>query len=362
MAHDDVLIVGGGPAGAAAAIVLAEAGKSVRVMVRPRTAADQFGESLSPGCAGLLQRLGCWDDFCLDGHLPCYANRSAWGSSQLRIHDYLVDPRGHGWHIDRGVFEQRLLDRAQSLGVEIQQQSLNGDMTYDGSTWLFEQAGDQVSAATVIDASGKQAWFAKRQNVERIIEQRQVALIALKHHQQPVDDTASLVETVPQGWWYLAPIPQQRFAVCFFTDADLHDANEIRTEEGWNRALSHSIHVKERLEQAESHFIAEPRFVDASSGFNQQIYGKGWLAVGDAAMNYDPLSAHGITLALRTGIDGAQALLAEQESAMRAYGSRVQRAVEAYLLECRRHYLVERRWSDEVYWERRQAQPQMLGF
>ena len=90
----DALVVGTGPAGLAMAIALAEAGVSVMVVGRSRIAPDGLGESLSPDGAALLSRLGVLDAFRAGGHLPCHANRSAWGGGTIEHHDFIGHPRG----------------------------------------------------------------------------------------------------------------------------------------------------------------------------------------------------------------------------------------------------------------------------
>lgn len=345
----DYLVIGGGPAGAAAAILLAEAGASVRLACRARSMGELFGESLSPGCAGLLQMLGLWDSFKEDGHLPCYAHRSAWGSSEIAFVDLIFDPRGHGWHIDRELFERRMLERAGALGVSITHEPVDGHWSFQDDHWqgtLRHEAG-QVRARRIIDASGKASWFARRQGIERIIDDRQIALIAVMQTERSLEDTSSLVETVPEGWWYSAPIPQNRLVVSLFTDAGLIEP------EAFDELLAQSRHTRERA--AGARMLYKPRFVAAGGGRLGTVYGPGWLAVGDAAMNYEPLSAHGITLALRSAIDGARALMAGSGDACPAYERRLFRAYAMYHRECRQFYRAETRFPDAPFWARRRS-------
>ncbi len=350
----DYLVIGGGPAGAAAAIVLAEAGASVQLVGRARLPGQQFGESLSPGCAGLIHQLGLWPSFERDGHLPCYTHRSAWNSDELAVHDLIRDPRGHGWHIDRNLFERRMLERARALGVSVTEQRLGGAWSFHDDHWCgsLPRGGQGIRAHRIVDASGKTAWFARRQGVARVVDSRQVALIAVLATECELEDTSSLVETVPEGWWYSAPIPGQRLAVSLFTDAGV---DGVREQDAVRRLLARSRYTRERVRAGQARMLEKPRFVDAGSGRLKRIAGPGWVAVGDAAMSYDPLSAHGITLALRSGIDGARVLLADSPAACSAYEQRLFRAYDAYHRECQRFYQEKIRYPDAPYWARRSS-------
>ena len=113
----DVVVLGAGPAGLSAAIGLAGRALRVTLVTLARGEADRVGESLSPAAAPLLRDLGVWEAFAADGHSPCFGNASAWGGGALRHHDFLRDPRGHAWHIDRRRFERRLAERAEAVGV-----------------------------------------------------------------------------------------------------------------------------------------------------------------------------------------------------------------------------------------------------
>ena len=107
MIETDVVIIGAGPAGATAALNLAPL-RRVTVVERLAEPADRIGESLAPASRRLLTDMGLWDDFLEDGHAPCYAARSAWGSPTPTERDSLADPDGHGWRLDRRRFEARL--------------------------------------------------------------------------------------------------------------------------------------------------------------------------------------------------------------------------------------------------------------
>lgn len=108
----DVAVVSGGPAGASAAIGLARAGLAVVVVCRDHRHEDKIGETLPPPARLVLERVGVWQQFRAAGHRPCHGNRSSWGSAAVETYDFIRDPHGHGWHIDRHVFEAMLAREA----------------------------------------------------------------------------------------------------------------------------------------------------------------------------------------------------------------------------------------------------------
>lgn len=353
-----VLVVGDGPAALATAIELRTAGIGVRLAGRARGGPSRPGESLAPQARRLLQRLGVWNDFVRDEHLPCHANRSSWGPGPLRHVDFLTHPMGHAFHVDRERFDARLRERARALGVrdDLDPRQLRIDRA--GSGWRCAHAGDIFGAHFVVDASGRASWFARRHGAMRLHEDRQVALLAWGDGQHWPGDTMCLVESTELGWWYSAPTPRGRWAVAFFTDADLQ-LRAWRTGRGWLALLDQSQATRLRL--AAQGFVprASATVVAANSARLDRFVGDGWLAVGDAAMSYDPLSSHGLTVALQSGIDAAAAIAAHlggDTRAMAAYGLRLDQAFAAYASERQALYRSETRFAGHTYWRRRHAQ------
>ena len=111
----DALIVGAGPAGSTAALNLAPT-RSVAVIDSRKFDANELivGESLVPAARRLLSDMGLLKAFEAEGHEPWYGNRSVWGDIYPQETDYLRDPDGPGWHLDRNRFDRWLRDVAIS--------------------------------------------------------------------------------------------------------------------------------------------------------------------------------------------------------------------------------------------------------
>src|SRR5207253_1246434 len=116
--HAEVLIAGGGPGGAVAALVLARRGR--RVLLADGAEEEfRIGESIPPTVNPLLRDIRVLDRFLADAHLPCYGNVSVWGSDEPTVTDFIFDVNGHGWHLDRTRFDKMLRDVACETGAEV---------------------------------------------------------------------------------------------------------------------------------------------------------------------------------------------------------------------------------------------------
>ncbi|WP_139488397.1 NAD(P)/FAD-dependent oxidoreductase [Brevibacillus dissolubilis] len=356
----DVLILGGGPAGLATAIKLAELGIRSRIIGRQMPKRERIGESLSPSSVPLLKQLGLWETFKKDNHNKCYGNKSSWGSPDLHYHDFIQDPNGHAWHINRQLFEQRMQERATSLGVVVEHTAETvSPVWHDDQKWQLTLGDRGITARFTVDATGRPGWFARKQNQKRVVEDRQIGIIAFLQKTTdltPVDST-SLIEAVETGWWYTAPLPNQRLVTVFMTDPDLHDTKALLARYEWQALLEQTRYTRERVGYGGYQLISDPYAVAIDSSHLESCHGANWLATGDAAMAYDPVSSHGITLALAGGRDAAQAIvgyLSGDTSALAAYSEKLLGAYEYYSEARRRIYQMERRWGESLYWMKRQ--------
>src|SRR5437773_1757634 len=114
-----VVVAGGGPAGATAAIILARAARRVLLVDEPSVGAFRVGEALPPAARPLLRDVGVLERFLADGHLPSYGNVSVWSSAEPSVTDFLFNPHGHGWHLDRSRFDALLREEAHAAGAQV---------------------------------------------------------------------------------------------------------------------------------------------------------------------------------------------------------------------------------------------------
>lgn len=358
----DVAILGGGPAGLSTALALAGRGARVLVAERSRYGEDRFGETFPPAVQTALAPLGLWESFAASGALPSVGIRSVWGRSEPYEKSFLFNPYGPGWHVDRRAFDAALAFTAEARGVRIARGArlLACERGTDHG-WRLRFGSDdgdvEIEARFLVDATGRASTLARRLGAVRIAGDR---LVAVAGYGEPVPGARSveevaLIEAAEDGWWYSAPLPGGRLVAAFLTDADLWPAGKERDAARWHAARQSSPCTAERTA---SFTFGELRTVSANSSWLASSCGPDWLAVGDAALAWDPLSGNGVQRALEAGPKAAEVILATlggDPEALPRHGREMAGQLAAYLAVRGDYYRRETRWKGSSFWERRHS-------
>jgi flavin-dependent dehydrogenase len=170
-------------------------------------------------------------------------------------------------------------------------------------------------------------------------------------------DTTLFVTAEPDGWWYTALVPGGRRVLAFHTDADMDAARSTVDLGGLMARAREQAALEPLLEAFRPDAGTSVSRCAAHSSWIESVAGLGWIAIGDAALACDPLSAQGLLNALYTALLGAQvvreALAGGGIDALRDYQSAVDRMREAYRDLLRAWYSLETRWTDRPFWSRR---------
>jgi flavin-dependent dehydrogenase len=356
----DVLILGGGPAGAAAGIALARAGLRAVVLDRAVRSAPRAGETLAPSATPLLRSLGVWESFRRDAHLPSPGTVSFWGSAVSSENDFIFNPHGPGWHLDRQRFDQMLAMAAVECGAAVYRGvRVTACWQNQEGHWEVESQSDRqtlrFTASFLVDATGRASWLGRHLGIPRFVSDRLIGLAGAF----PVvpgeggADGRALVESAENGWWYSAPVPDGCVAVAFMTDYDLLPEAPRNLAGFWSAQLRRAPHTLQRVGRFPRE--DEVHVVSASSYRLERVMGPNWLAVGDAAMAWDPLSGQGVRKALESGLLAAQAIAESRRhpAALENYATWVVDSFHHFQALHARHYGAERRWPDSVFWNRR---------
>jgi 2-polyprenyl-6-methoxyphenol hydroxylase-like FAD-dependent oxidoreductase len=369
----DVAIAGGGPAGCATALALAQERPDLRIAVIEASAFDRWriGETLAPGGRQLLEGLGCWERVSRAGALESFGTSAAWGSDERHDNDYLFSVRGNAWHLDRTRFDAELTACAEDRGVDVLRRSRFVEAQRSPAEgWRLTIARDgerqMIGARIVVDATGRAACFASRQGAGRIVDDRLTGVAMMFRAaagERTRDATASaetqrdattLVEAQRDGWWYSASIPGERIVAAWMSDADLIRRDRLHEPARLLAHLNAAHHTSARLASCEPD--GGVGIWSARSQRLRHVCGERWIATGDAASAFDPLSSAGVLKALYGGKLAAFAvldLLRGEPSGMQRYRAYVEREYDEYLATRSWFYAQERRWPGAAFWSRR---------
>lgn len=363
------VVLGAGPAGSAAAAELARRGLPVALIGRNDQRAS-IGECLPPGIRPQLEKAGVWQEFLCAGHTPSAGICSLWGSPAPSYRDFLLSPYGKGWHIDRSRFDAMMRDSAIHCGAKWLDCLAVRHVERLSSGWriqLSAEPGDFfVDTRLVMDATGRSSVFARRAGAKRISLDRLAGAAGYFscRNVSSVVEPVLLVEAVENGWWYTAPLPEGKLVAVFMTDSDFIQQEKLTQKAPWMAQLASAVEQKQRIEGHGFELEGAIRIVPAESSFLDRIAGDGWLAAGDAAAAFDPLSSQGIIAAVSSGLEAARtafAWLGGDENAPVAYAERVRKGYAEYLAHRGIYYGIEQRWSESSFWKMRHAPSSILA-
>ena len=271
----DVVVVGGGPAGAAAAIGCARAGlETVLVEAEPDPRPRPF-ESLQPDVEGLLLDLGV-------GGFGEWARYGAIETDGERI----AFAQGEGAHVDRAAFDASLRARAAELGVRQIHERVNGIVRTADRVTGVTFPSERIDATWVVDASGHRGLLARRLRLgERRLSK---PLIAWRGEVARTSPSEPRFESLADGWQWSAGVAPGRTVW-----------TALRVE-GRRGLPPHLADAPQTL---------PPKGRDVTWRLARPMAGAGYLLVGEAAAVFDPACGQGVHFALTSGLAAADAIV-----------------------------------------------------
>lgn len=286
----DVVVVGGGPAGAAAAISSAMRGLRVVLCERLGPGRHRPGDTLHPGIEPILRQLGIGDELARVVGARHPGVWIEWGSPP-RFQPFGADGQGVwlGYQVCRADFDAMLIDRARACGVHVLQpctvtgclgdeEHPSGVMTSDG----------QITARMVLDATGISRWLSRaRRNHPPPRSPKLFARYGYVTGECPGRDEAPALVGDARGWTWTARVGPGLYN---WTRVDFAGP----TDGAWRPDEFRGLTAR-----------GSSRGADVTWRLAAPAAGPGWFLIGDAAMTLDPTSSHGVQRAVMSGMMAA---------------------------------------------------------
>jgi flavin-dependent dehydrogenase len=319
----DCLVVGGGPAGATTAALVAEGGVSTLLLEREKMPRFHVGESLMPETYWSLERLGVLDK--LHGGLFTKKNGVQFvnheGKESKPFFFREADDRecADTLHVQRGDFDKVLFDNAAEKGADCFDETRVLDIQFGDSglhrVKLRTRDGEelQVEAKVVVDATGQQAMIASDMQTKEVDPELKKAAIwtyftDAKRNESPEPEVTAILHTNSKKcWFWYIPLSNDTVSVGVVSDNDYLLKGRGTPEQTFHEEWQQCIGIKNRLEGAKQ--VDKFHVAKEFSYKSRKIAGEGWVLVGDAYGFIDPIYSSGVFLALKSGEMAADAIV-----------------------------------------------------
>jgi flavin-dependent dehydrogenase len=300
----DVAVIGGGPAGAAAARLLGLWGR--RVLLINRRPTRSLGESLPPSCGKLLDRLGVRELVEAKETIRATGNTVHWGASATENRVERFVDGALGWQVERNIFDRVLRDAAGVAGAIVWPDVVARTVTPIADEWRVDcelpRGGGQCAVMTrwVFDCSGRAGVLARTGFRRAVRGARTLALAGVWENTRgwPVlEPTHTIVESYDEGWAWSVPVsPTRRYVTVMIDPTHTVVSRQAGLASAYHAELERTDKLRALVHGAT--LCGAPWARDASPYSAARFADGGVLLVGDAGSFVDPLSSYGVKKAL----------------------------------------------------------------
>ena len=314
----DVIVIGGGPAGATTGALTTGHGHSTLVLERSDFPRFHVGESLIPETYWTLKRLGLLEQMRASAYPKKYSvqffSEGTKPSAPFYFDEYKDCESSQTWQVWRDSFDRMLLDNVSAKGGTVHTEAHVVDVLIDGDqavgvkvrlTSNDERVDREIASSVVVDATGQSAFLASRLGVkdsDPCLRMGTIWSYFENARRDPGrDEGATLIMQTPEkkSWFWFIPLPDNVASVGVTGNMEYMFSKGSSTDETFQRELDRCPAMAERLVDAKQ--TRDLLTTKDYSYYAKQAVGPGWVLVGDSFGFIDPVYSTGVFLALKSG-------------------------------------------------------------
>ncbi|MEW6734450.1 MAG: ATP-binding cassette domain-containing protein [Acidobacteriota bacterium] len=344
----DVIIIGGGPAGAVLGNYLAHAGVDHFIVDKAHYPRAHVGESLSYSTNTILEEIGFLPVMAQAGFLPKPGiTWTSWqDQEEIDIEFSDLGEMGHTYQVDRARFDDLLLKHAREQGsrvfsgAQVERIDFNRQGFANGITAVLGESRFPLKSRMVVDASGRQTILGRQLKLLKPYAGfPEVAVHSwftgvTRGRKQTADFTHIHLLPIPESWAWQIPINNEVTSIGLITQREYFVKSGEDVDQFFQWMISLNPILAQRMSGAVR--LRELRMDGNFSYAMDKFVGNGWLMIGDAAFFIDPIFSSGLSTAMHSAKFAAQVIidaLAENEIScayLSSYEHRMRQEVEIW--------------------------------
>ena len=320
----DCVVIGAGPAGGAAASIVAEAGLETLLVERETVPRFHVGESLMPETFWPLQRLGLTERVRQAGwqikKSVQFVTHKGTESAPFFFRQHDDRDCSDTWQVERSEFDKMLFDRAGELGADCHDQTRLTDVLFDDDGRAvgvvvrdLDGQSKEIECKVVIDGSGQQSFLANKLGLKEVNPDLKKAAIwgyyrdAIRGDGDNEGATIILQTQSKESWFWFIPQSRGITSIGCVGDNDYLLKGRGTPQETFEEELERCPGLKSRLAPATR--LGGLKTAKEFSYMTRQHSGDGWVLIGDAFGFIDPVYSSGVYFALEMGVRAGEAVV-----------------------------------------------------